>query len=185
MQRRRLEKLTKGVTSGTTFGAVAREFHGVKKSGWSQRYADRWIERMEKTFSPGSGPCPYRRSAHPFCFTRSAASRNAGRTKPPIRCGRQPGESSATQLQPDDAIEPAPDLHGALQPIIVKHMSAVLEPAAAASLLRAIWAYEGQPLTRAALKLSALSSSAPETSGTLSGRRSTSTPNGGRSPRRR
>jgi integrase len=51
---------------------------------------------------------------------------------------------------------PAPDLHGALQPIIVKHMSAVLEPGVAGSLLRAIWKYEGQPPTRAALKLSAL-----------------------------
>ena len=56
---------------------------------------------------------------------------------------------------------PAPDLHGALQPIIVKHMAAVLEPAAAASLLRAIWTYEGHPLTRAALKLSALTFQRP------------------------
>jgi integrase len=51
---------------------------------------------------------------------------------------------------------PAPDLHGALQPIIVKHMAAVLEPATVGPLLRAIWSYEGQPLTRAALQLSAL-----------------------------
>jgi integrase len=35
-------------------------------------------------------------------------------------------------------------------------MSAVLEPGVAGSLLRAIWKYEGQPPTRAALKLSAL-----------------------------
>jgi integrase len=51
---------------------------------------------------------------------------------------------------------PAPDLRGALQPIIVKHMAAVLEPGAVGPLLRAIWSYEGQPLTRAALQLSAL-----------------------------
>jgi integrase len=51
---------------------------------------------------------------------------------------------------------PAPDLQGALRPLIVKHMAAVLEPGTAAALVRAIWSYEGQPTTKAALQLSAL-----------------------------
>jgi integrase len=51
---------------------------------------------------------------------------------------------------------PAPDLHGALTPIIVKHTAAVLDPSGATALIRAIAAYAGQPLTRAALELSAL-----------------------------
>jgi integrase len=51
---------------------------------------------------------------------------------------------------------PAPDLHGALRPGIVKHMAAVLEPAAAGKLMRAIAEYSGQDLMRAALALSAL-----------------------------
>jgi integrase len=51
---------------------------------------------------------------------------------------------------------PAPDLHGALKPIVVKHMAAVLDPAGVSALMRAIDRYEGQPLTRAALELSAL-----------------------------
>ena len=50
----------------------------------------------------------------------------------------------------------APDLHGALRPIVVKHMAAVLDPAGVSALMRAIAKYEGQPLTRAALELSAL-----------------------------
>ena len=52
--------------------------------------------------------------------------------------------------------DPAGDLRGALRPIVVKHMAAVLEPAQAGELLRAIDAYSGQPSTRAALALSAL-----------------------------
>lgn len=51
---------------------------------------------------------------------------------------------------------PVTDLHGALKPIVVKHMAAVLEPAKAGELLRAIDGYTGQPMTRAALALSAL-----------------------------
>jgi hypothetical protein len=44
------------------------------------------------------------------------------------------------------------DLHGALKPIVVKHMAAVLEPAKAGELLRAIDGYTGQPMTKAALR---------------------------------
>lgn len=51
---------------------------------------------------------------------------------------------------------PAADLHGALQPIVVTHMAAVLEPVKAGELMRAIDGYIGQPITRAALQLSAL-----------------------------
>eukprot|EP01030_Chromulinospumella_sphaerica_P000569 gene569-562_t len=57
-----------------------------------------------------------------------------------------------------DRIEqnPVPDLKGALKPHIPKSFAAVLDPASVSSLLRAIDAYDGQPTTRAALKLSAL-----------------------------
>ena len=51
---------------------------------------------------------------------------------------------------------PATDLHGALKPMQVKHMAAILEPVKVGELLRAVDGYSGQPLTRAALLLSAL-----------------------------
>lgn len=51
---------------------------------------------------------------------------------------------------------PVPDLHGALKPVVVKHMSAVLEPIKAGELLRAIDGYTGQVMTKVALQLSAL-----------------------------
>jgi len=51
---------------------------------------------------------------------------------------------------------PAPDLQGALKPVVVKHMAAVLEPTKAGELMRSIDDYAGQPMTRAALALSAL-----------------------------
>jgi hypothetical protein len=64
-----------------------------------------------------------------------------------FRCGIQTGRSERS---------PAGDLHGALRPLRVKQMAAVLEPTKVAELLRAIDGYSGQPLTRAALALSAL-----------------------------
>jgi integrase len=47
-------------------------------------------------------------------------------------------------------------LHGALRPVVTKSMAAVLEPQQVGELMRAIQGYGGQPLTRAALLLSAL-----------------------------
>jgi hypothetical protein len=55
VQRRRLDKLSRGVSAETTFEAIARELHAVKHSGWSKQYGERWIERMEKDLFPWIG----------------------------------------------------------------------------------------------------------------------------------
>jgi integrase len=156
-QRRQLDKLTKGVIAGTTFAAIARELHTVKRKGWSEKYAERWIERMEKDLFPWIGGLPISEITAPLLLQtlRRIEDRGAHETAHTLRqtAGQVFRYGVATGRCDRN---PAPDLHGALQPIIVKHMSAVLEPGVAGSLLRAIWKYEGQPLTRAALKLSAL-----------------------------
>ena len=156
-QRRQLDKLTKGVIAGTTFAAIARELHAVKRKGWSEKYAERWIERMEKDLFPWIGGLPISEITAPLLLQtlRRIEDRGAHETAHTLRqtAGQVFRYGVATGRCDRN---PAPDLHGALQPIIVKHMSAVLEPGVAGSLLRAIWKYEGQPLTRAALKLSAL-----------------------------
>jgi integrase len=51
---------------------------------------------------------------------------------------------------------PAADLRGALKPVMVQHMAAVTDPDAVGDLMRAIHDYQGHPLTRAALALSAM-----------------------------
>lgn len=56
-QQRQLERLQNRRVAAITFEAVAREFHGVQVKGWSQTYATRWIERLEKLF----GLSPLRR----------------------------------------------------------------------------------------------------------------------------
>ena len=51
---------------------------------------------------------------------------------------------------------PAADLQDALQPVQTRHHAAIVDPDEAGKLLRDVMAYEGHPVTRAALKLSAL-----------------------------
>lgn len=52
--------------------------------------------------------------------------------------------------------DPAADLKGALKSPQIKHHPAITEPKEIAKLMRAIYAYTGEPVTLAALKLSAL-----------------------------
>jgi integrase len=51
---------------------------------------------------------------------------------------------------------PAGDLRDALPPVQTKHLAAIVEPKRAGELLRDMAAYEGHPVTRAALTLSAM-----------------------------
>jgi integrase len=156
-QQRQLDKLTRQTVAGVTFEAVARELHATKHSGWSPQYAARWIERMEKDLFPWIGSLPLPEITAPLLLhtLRRIEGRGANETAHTLRqtAGQVFRYGVATGRCDRN---PAPDLHGALKPIIVKHMAAVLEPAGVSALMRAIHRYEGQPLTRAALELSAL-----------------------------
>lgn len=156
-QRRQLDKLARQALVGTTFEAVARELHATKCKSWSPLYARRWIERMEKDLFPWIGGLPLAEITAPLLLQtlRRIEERRANETAHTLRqtAGQVFRYGIATGRCERN---PALDLHGALQPIVVKHMSAVLEPAGVGALMRAISVYEGQPLTRSALKLSAL-----------------------------
>jgi len=156
-QKRHLDKLTRQTVSGTAFEAVARELHATKHTGWSPRYAARWIERMEKDLFPWIGTLPLQAITAPLLLhtLRRIEGRGANETAHTLRqtAGQVFRYGIATGRCERN---PAPDLHGALKPVIVKHMAAVVDTSGATALMRAVAAYEGQPLTRAALELSAL-----------------------------
>jgi integrase len=61
--------------------------------------------------------------------------------------------------------DPSVDLRGALTTPKVKHRATIIEPTAIGALLRAIEGFDGQPTTRAALRLAALVFVRPGTSG--------------------
>jgi len=151
------EKAARAVAGESTFEAVAREYHGVKKGGWSERYAIKWLRGLEKDIFPYVGSMQLIDITAPLMLNalrkverrgnRDAAhtlSQNSGQV---FRYGIQTGRCERN---------PMPDLQGALEPVVVKHMPAVLEPLKVGELLRAFDSYSGQPITKAALQLSAL-----------------------------
>lgn len=154
---RQLERLEARASSENTFEAVARELHKTKSSGWSERYAIRWLERMEKDLFPWIGSVPLPDITAPMLLNvmRRIEKRGARETAHTLR--KTSGQVFKYGIATGRCTRnPGPDLHGALEPVKTKHMAAVLEPKAAGELMRAVYEYHGQPVTRAAMILSAM-----------------------------
>jgi len=157
VHKRQADRIASATSNATTFEAVAREFHAAQSSGWSSRYGQRWIERMEKDLFPLLGSLPLASVTAPVLLEalRRVERRGAAETAHTLR--KTAGQVFRYGVQTGRCERsPALDLHGALKPVNVTHMAAVLEPARAGELLRAMDAYAGQSATRAALMLSAL-----------------------------
>jgi integrase len=154
---KKAEKLATAVAVANTFEAVAREFHTLQASGWSAKYAARWIERMEKDLFPyiGKQPISTIKPSALLDVLRRVEKRGANETAHTLR--QSAGQVFRYGIQTGRCERnPVSDLHGALKPLVVKNMAAVLEPGKVGELLRAIYGYSGQPMTRTALQLSAL-----------------------------
>ncbi len=156
-QRRQLDKLERKGHADASFSAVARRFHKTKAGSWSPRYSARWLSIMEKDAFPWLGSLPIGSITAPMLLKvlQRVEARGANETAHTLR--QWSGQVFRQGIQEGHCERnPAPDLNGALVPVEVKHMAAVLEPLQAGELMRAIAAYAGQPTTRAALQLSAL-----------------------------
>ncbi|MDP2005529.1 MAG: integrase arm-type DNA-binding domain-containing protein [Rubrivivax sp.] len=157
VQQRKAEKLLKAASNAATFEAVAREFHTLKKSGWSEGHATKWIRACELYLFPHIGTLPLGAIKTPVLLsvlrkvekkgilsTAQDVSAMAGQV---FRYGVQAGHCEHN---------PAESLRGAIKPHTAKHFAAILDPVKVGELLRAIDGYTGQPTTRAALLLAAL-----------------------------
>ncbi|MDB5957530.1 integrase arm-type DNA-binding domain-containing protein [Ramlibacter sp.] len=154
---KRAEKAATVAAAANTLEAVARELHVTKASAWSPKYAALWIQRMEKDLFPQVGRLPLPEITAPMLLDalRKVEKRGVSETAHTLR--QTLGQVFRYGIQTGRCERnPVADLHGALKPLVVKHMAAVLEPVQAGGLLRAIYGYNGQPMTRAALQLSAL-----------------------------
>lgn len=157
VQQRRAERAASAVSSATTFEAVAREFHATKADAWSTTHAAQWLRGLEKDVFPWLGSLPLANVTAPVLLQalRRVEARGAIRTAHDLR--EYAGQVFRYGIAAGRCERnPAFDLRGQLKPFIEKHMAAVLEPALAGELLRAIQTYTGQPATRVALALSAL-----------------------------
>ena len=151
------EKIGARVAAANTFEAVALEFHAAQTEMWSTSYAAKWLRSLQKDAFPYLGKMPLADMTAPMVLDclRRVERRGAIDTAHTLR--QTFGQVFRYGIQTGRCTHnPAPDLVGATKPRIVKHHAAILEPQRVGELLRAIEGYSGQPMTKAALQLSAL-----------------------------
>ena len=155
---RRAEKESRAAAVTNGFEAVAREWHAtVHAAQVSAGHAARTLTRLEQDVFPWLGASPIAEIKPPQLLqvTRRIEARGAIETahRALQACGQVFRYAIATGRADRD---PTPDLRGALKPVLVQHMAAITDPHRVGELLRAIEAYKGMPITRAALQLAPL-----------------------------
>lgn len=150
--------IAKGDVLPGSFEAVAREWlqimHGPQVS---EGHAERSRLRLEKDIFPWIGERPIAEIEAPevLAALRRIEQRGAFETahRAKVACGQvfRFGIASGYCVR-----NPAADLRDALRPVPSRHHAAITDPTRAGELLRDVTAYNGHPVTRAALTLSAL-----------------------------
>lgn len=164
VQARKAAKVTAAASSAITFEGVARELHSMKASSgaWSATHAHDWLRGFTKDVFPWLGSLPLAEVSAPALLDtlRRVEARGAIRFAHDLRewSGQVFRYGIATSRCKSN---PAADLRGALKPYTEKNMAAVLDPVQVGQLMRDLDAYQGQPTTRAALLLSALTFQRP------------------------
>jgi integrase len=147
--------LTLRVSKENTFEAVAREWHGVRKSDWAAAHAQKVLRRLEMDVFPRIGRLPVG-DITPLMMldlARKIEARGvyetAGRALG--TCGQIFRYGIVTQRCQSD---PTAGLYDALKtPPPVQHMPAITDPSKLGELLRACDGYAGSYVVRAALAL--------------------------------
>ena len=147
-----------GLPGPGTFEHLAREWLGtVHQEKVSAIHATRTRIRLEQDVFPTLGRRPSAEIEPPelLACLRKVEARGAIETAHRVKdaCGQVFRYGIATgQCQRN----PAADLRDALRPVPTRHLAAIVEPGRAGALLRDMMGYQGHPITRAALALSAL-----------------------------
>lgn len=157
--KRKAEALAEaGLPGPGTFEHVAREWlTTVHEAKVSAGHAERTRIRLEQDAFPWLGRRPIGELEAPELLQvlRKVEARGAIETAHRIKdaCGQvfRYGIAIGACLR-----NPAADLKDALKPVQSRHHAAIVDPKQAGALLRDVMAYEGHPVTRAALQLSAL-----------------------------
>ena len=151
------EKQATKTAAANTYEAVAREFHQLKASGWSEGHAYKWLRMTEQYLFPALGAKPIHKLKAKAVLDALRKVEAKGILSTAHDLQQMAGQVFRYAVQTGLIDQnPVPDLKGALQPHVAKHFPAVVDPVQVGQLLRAMDSYGGAPATKAALKLSAM-----------------------------
>jgi integrase len=139
--------------SANTFDAIAREWFEKRKAGWAPSSARTMLDRLERHAFPKLGPRPIADITAPevLAMLRAVEARGTVHTARRVMqlCGQVFMYAIATGRAERN---PVPDLRGAIGTTVVKHRP-YLHAAELPEFLRKLTSYDGDLLTRLALRL--------------------------------
>jgi integrase len=143
--------------SANSFEAVAREWYAKFSPAWTESHGGRILHRLERDIFPWLGTRPISQITASELLTALRRIENRGAVETAHRamqnCGQVFRYAVATGRAERD---PTGDLRGALPPVKEKHHASITDPKAIGGLLRAMESYEGNLITRCALRLAPL-----------------------------
>jgi integrase len=153
-QQRKLDKLSRAVTMATTFGGIAEEYlEKQRRDGRSERTIEkgRWLLELARPVL-WDRPIAGIKAPEILAVLKKLEAKGNLESAKRVRgiCGSVIRYAIVTARAEND---PTQALRGAISPPKPKHRAAILDPVALGGLLRALEGFEGQPVTKAALKL--------------------------------
>jgi Arm DNA-binding domain len=151
---KKAERVQIDVQATNAFEAVARQWYAVRSSEWAASYGEKIIRRLEVDVFPYVGKRPIDSITPPELLTVLRRIEGRGVIETAHRalenCSQVFRFAVAEGKAPSN---PARDLKDALKKPLVKHFPAITDPLRLGELLRAMQAYQGTPVVRAALAL--------------------------------
>ncbi len=152
---RKAEKLSEA--GANSFEAITREWFTKFSPNWAPAHADKIIRRFEKDLFPYIGKLPINEINPPVLLAALRRIESRGAIETAHRAKQTAGQVFRYAIATGRAErDPAGDLKGAIPPAKKGQYAAITDPVKVGELLRAIDAYRGSPIIRAALQLSAL-----------------------------
>jgi len=154
---KRIDKAAKLAAGENTFKAIAMEWHGTKKSGWSNAHTETTMERMENNLFPWLGSRVITEIEAPEVLATLRRIEARGAIDTTHRVKSIANNVFRYAIATGRAIRnPAADVGVALKTTVKGHHPAIVEPKRFAQMMRDIYAYSGSNITRAAVQIHAL-----------------------------
>ncbi len=151
---RKTAKAMRETLAANSFEAVAREWIGGRKAGWSASHVSKTTTRLSNNVFPWIGSRPIAEVTAPdiLAVLRRVEGRGTLDTAHRVAqaCGQVFRYAVATGRADRD---PTGDLRGALPAVKQEHFAAITEPTEVGELLRAIEGFKGTFIVQCALKL--------------------------------
>ena len=146
-----------GLPGPGTFEHAAREWHARMAPGWSPTHAGKVLALMVNDLFPFIGGRPLSELTAPEVLMHARRVEARGAVETAYRALKTAGAVFRHGVQHGYCeSDPTRDLKGAIVLPVAQHRAAVTDPAKLGELLRAIDAYQGTPVVRAALALAPL-----------------------------